>query len=42
MELLNTFESITQAEQLTGIQSDNIGHVLHGRTKTAGGYIWEF
>lgn len=40
MELLNTFESVTQAKQLTGIKA--IGNVLSGRCKTAGGFIWQF
>jgi hypothetical protein len=40
MKLLNTFESITQAKQLTGIKA--IGNVLTGRCKTAGGFIWQF
>lgn len=40
MKLLNTFESVTQAKQLTGIKA--IGNVLTGRCKTAGGFIWQF
>jgi hypothetical protein len=39
MELLNTFESITQAKKLTGINS--IGNAVIGRSKTAGGFIWQ-
>jgi hypothetical protein len=40
MKLLNTFESVTQAKQLTGIKA--IDNVLNGRHKTAGGFIWQF
>ena len=41
-EKLGTFDSIIDAERKTGISNGNIGDCLHGRRKTAGGYIWEY
>lgn len=38
MILINTYHSIIEAVQVTGIKG--IGNVLTGRAKTAGGYIW--
>ena len=39
-KVIGTFESIYQAEQMTGI--DNIGRVLSGKRKMAGGYNWKY
>lgn len=39
-ELVDTFESITSAENITGINKRNIAKVVNGKAKTAGGYIW--
>lgn len=39
-ELVNTFESITSAENITGISKRNIAKVVNGKAKTAEGYIW--
>lgn len=33
---------IIDAERKTGISNGSIGDCLHGRRKTAGGYIWEY
>lgn len=37
-----TYDTIKEASKSTGIHENGIGNVLHGRTKTAGGYIWKF
>jgi hypothetical protein len=37
---INEFSSIREAEIKTGISNTNIGNVLGGRNKTAGGYQW--
>mgnify|MGYP003334115648 FL=1 len=39
---LNIFLSITDAAEITGIGKTNIGHCLHKKQKTAGGYIWVY
>lgn len=41
-EKIETFKSIIDAERKTGISNGSIGDCLHGRRKTAGGYIWEY
>ena len=41
-EKIETFKSIIDAERNTGISNGSIGDCLHGRRKTAGGYIWEY
>ena len=39
---LNIFQSITDASEITGISQANIGHCLHKKQKTSGGYIWVY
>ena len=39
---IETFNSIIDAERNTGISNGSIGDCLHGRRKTAGGYIWKY
>ena len=41
-EKIETFKSIIDAERKTSISNGSIGDCLHGRRKTAGGYIWEY
>ena len=36
------YESISQAEQATGIDRGSISHVCHGKYNIAGGYHWRF
>lgn len=36
------YDSIIDAQRKTGISNGSIGDVLHGRRKTAGGYLWEY
>ena len=38
--LIDTFESICDAEKATGINKRNISKVINGYANTAGGYIW--
>lgn len=38
--LVNTFESLYDAEKNTDINRRNISKAVNGRAKTAGGYIW--
>lgn len=40
-ELLQVFESITEAEKITGIHRGNIARCVRKESKTAGGYRWE-
>lgn len=40
--VINTFDSIIQAEKVTEIQSQNIGKVCKGERERAGGYMWEY
>lgn len=40
-KIISTFESIHEASRKTGIHSANISRVIHGRAKTAGGYLWK-
>lgn len=42
MKKIETFDSIIDAERKTGISTGNIVDCLHGRRKTAGGYIWKY
>ena len=37
-----TYESLTAASKETGIGSKSISHCLTGRSKTAGGYRWDY
>lgn len=39
-KFINEYSSIKNAERKTGISNTNIGNVLGGRNKTAGGYQW--
>lgn len=38
--VLNIFESMTQAEQETGTSAGNISRCCNGKAKSAGGYKW--
>ena len=42
VELDKTFPSILAASKELNLPSGNISNVLAGRSKTAGGYHWEF
>ena len=39
-QFVATFESISNAEIITGIHRGNIAKVINGKAKSAGGYIW--
>ena len=39
--IIRVFNSITEAEQITGIHRGNIARTVRGQSKTAGGYVWE-
>ncbi|MDO4759945.1 MAG: zinc-ribbon domain-containing protein [Candidatus Saccharibacteria bacterium] len=41
-ELINEFESLSDAQKSTGILKTSICNVCNGLTKTAGGYIWSY
>lgn len=41
-ETIKSFNSIIGAERETGISNGNISDCLHGRRKSAGGYLWEY
>lgn len=41
-EFLQEFESIMEAERLTGINNANISQCCLGKRKSAGGFIWKF
>jgi hypothetical protein len=41
-ELIRIYECITDAQRETGINRCAIGNCCKGKTKTAGGYIWEY
>lgn len=41
-KFIKTYDSISQAERITGVSNKNIRHVLRGRSQTAGGYSWEY
>lgn len=41
-ELINTYDSITEASNAVKCTISNIGHSLNGRTKSAAGYIWKY
>lgn len=42
MVLINTFPSIKNAADITGIHKVGISNCCRGKTKTAGGYIWQY
>lgn len=41
-EIVKRYSSIIQAQRETGISNGSIGDCLHGRRKTAGGYLWRY
>jgi hypothetical protein len=41
-KLIESFDSIKIAMKKTKISSSNISHVLAGRNKKAGGFIWKY
>lgn len=36
------YPSIMEAQRQTGISQGSIGYCVHGKRKTAGGYVWRF
>ncbi len=42
IETMERYESVTQAAQETGISRTAINNCIVGRSKTAGGYRWEY
>lgn len=40
-EVIAEFESLSQAQRLTGITFGNISNNLRGHNKSAGGYVWK-
>lgn len=40
--IINEFDSMAHAEEITGVNSKCIWSVCHGKTKAAGGYFWRF
>lgn len=40
--VVGRFQSILEAQRQTGVSQGSIGDCLHGRRKTAGGYIWHY
>lgn len=41
-ELINRFNSISEASRQVGIKISSISHVCNGISKSAGGYLWRF
>lgn len=41
-KFIQSYISITEASQITGINKGNIGSCVTGARKTAGGYIWKY
>jgi group I intron endonuclease len=41
-QIIARFDSICDAGRLSGVSKGNIQHVIAGRTKTAGGFIWKY
>ena len=39
---IDSFESIVQAYNISGVKRANISSCLSGRAKTAGGFIWKY
>ena len=39
---IGKYISISCAERMTKISQGSIGDCLHGRRKTAGGYLWQY
>ena len=40
--VLNIYDSLSNASRITGISLGNISSCCNKRVKTAGGFIWEF
>jgi hypothetical protein len=40
-EVIAEFESLSQADRITGISFGNISNNIRGHNKTAGGYVWK-
>lgn len=40
--VLQTFDSLKEAAQITGAHANQISTVCHGKGKTAGGFQWQF
>lgn len=40
--LIKRYESITEAERITGINAKSLRDCCNGRQKHAGGYVWKF
>jgi len=41
-EIIREYNSIREADRLSGVKKSNIQQVLSGNNKTAGGYIWKY
>lgn len=41
-EIVGRFDSLKQAEEMTGIKKEGISHVLRGKKATRGGYQWVY
>ncbi len=41
-KFMKTFESITQAAQVTGANREHISAVCKGKEKYSGGFIWKY
>ena len=41
-ETVATYKSVTEASILTGISTPAISNCAQGKSKTAGGFLWEF
>jgi group I intron endonuclease len=40
--MIKEYRSIAEADRETGVNHNNIKHVLYGKTKHAGGFIWKY
>jgi hypothetical protein len=40
--LLGVYDSLIEAEKITGVRRNGISEVLNGRQKTSGGYLWKY
>lgn len=40
--MIKEYRSIADADQTSGVKKSNIQHVLSGKNKTAGGFIWKY
>ena len=41
-EVISQYSSAREAERKTGISNKAINHVLHGRCRSAGGFVWSY